>query len=303
MRRCSVIGAHTSLSYSPRIHAEFAHTAGIELDYGYIETPDEDGFAAAVREFFAHEDAAGMNVTVPYKSAAAALADVLHISVGRGAAVNTLARLEDGRLAGHNTDGAGLIQDLKHLGCPLTGARALILGAGGAVRGVLDALIAAGVGSICIANRTPGRAAELAEIWDVETCALGDVPPGAELIINATAAGQSAEAPQIDPEILSGAFCYDLSYGIIARPFALLASAAGASGWADGIGMLHRQAALSFEIWHGVRPDAEAVRQTLFGRGRFIAGAGCRECGSVDSICEAYSDSGVYRCVACDRLV
>ena len=269
--RYAVIGHGIGHSRSPRIHALFAAQTGQALEYGLLDVP-ADGFAAAVRSFVA-AGGQGLNVTVPFKEAAAALADALTPRAQQAGAVNTLARRADGSLLGDNTDGAGLIRDLAaNLGCTLRGARVLLLGAGGAARGIIAPLLAAGVVELAIANHNPARAAALAR----EFAALGPVQalsaaaiagpaaPPYDLVLNATSASLRGELPAVPPgAVAAQTLCYDLAYGTTETAFQRWARDAGAARTAMGLGMLVEQAAESFLLWRGVRPETAAVRAAL----------------------------------------
>ena len=269
--RYAVIGHGIGHSRSPRIHALFAAQTGQALEYGLLDVP-ADGFAAAVRSFVA-AGGQGLNVTVPFKEAAAALADALTPRAQQAGAVNTLARRADGSLLGDNTDGAGLIRDLAaNLGCTLRGARVLLLGAGGAARGIIAPLLAAGVVELAIANRNPARAAALAR----EFAALGPVQalsaaaiagpaaPPYDLVLNATSASLRGELPAVPTgAVAAQTLCYDLAYGTTETAFQRWARDAGAARTAMGLGMLVEQAAESFLLWRGVRPETAAVRAAL----------------------------------------
>ena len=269
--RYAVIGNPIAHSRSPRIHALFAAQTGLPLHYEALLAP-LDGFEPAVRGFFG-EGGRGMNVTVPFKLQAYALAGQgLSHSARAAGAVNTL-WMRDGTLHGCNTDGVGLVQDLLRLGTSLAGARVLLVGAGGAARGVLGPLAEAGCAAIHVVNRTEARAHALLSDWQGEAggtrLSAGGLPEasqgeGWDLVINATASGLGDEAPDLPGGLYRpGALAYDMMYGAHPTAFMRQALAAGASRTADGLGMLVGQAAESFRIWHGVRPDAEAVLRAV----------------------------------------
>ncbi len=266
--RYAVIGHGLSHSRSPQIHSLFAQSTGQSMSYGLIDVPAAQ-FAAAARDFFAG-GGRGLNVTVPHKEAALTLAGPLTPRARRAGAVNTLAAgpgADAAALLGDNTDGAGLVRDLTvNLGYALTGARVLLLGAGGAARGVIAPLLQGGVGELKIQNRTPARARQLAQ----EFADLGPVSEdGAsgeafELIINATSASLHGEVPLIAPQACGPrTLCYDLAYGAGDTAFMRWARAAGAAGAMMGLGMLVEQAAESFLLWRGVRPDTAPVLAQL----------------------------------------
>jgi shikimate dehydrogenase len=272
--RYAVIGHGISYSRSPQIHARFAAQCRQSLDYGIIDAP-ADGFLAAAQAFF-DGGGRGLNVTVPFKQEACAFAGTLTPRAHDAGAVNTLAMLADGTLLGDNTDGAGLVRDLRHnLGCALEGARVLLLGAGGAAHGVVLPLLGAGVAGVVIANRTPERALHLAAQFAGRGAvhALGDAgamqlaahgPEGFELIANATAASSAGELPGIpDHAIGATTLAYDLGYTQPQTAFMQWARAAGAARTVNGLGMLVEQAAESFLLWRGVRPNTTPVLEAL----------------------------------------
>jgi len=252
---------------SPRIHQAFAQQFGITLDFRAIDAaPDE--FAAAVQDFFAG-GGAGANVTLPHKAAAYALAAEHSAAAARVGTANVLTRLPDGQLAAHNTDGAGLVRDItaRH-GVDLRGHRALLLGAGGAARGVAWSLLDAGVRSLVIANRSSCKAGQLvAAIGEpahaLDWHRLADAG-SFELIVNATSAGVLGATLQLPGSLVQARTrCYDLSYGAAAVGFLAWAQAAGAQHACDGLGMLVETAADAFWLWHGQRPATEPVYQRL----------------------------------------
>ena len=267
--RFAVFGHPVAHSLSPRIHQAFAQQFGIELEFRAIDTTP-DSFEAAVRQFF-DDDGVGANVTVPHKHAAFALAAERSVSAARAGAANVLSRLPDGRLAAHNTDGAGLVRDLvQRQQQELNGNTVLMLGAGGAAWGVAWSLLDAGVRSLTIANRTVAAADKLASaIGDpqrVRACRLDQLADagGFDLIVNATSAGLLGHSLDL-PLSLGGpeVFCYDLSYAKAALPFLAWARVAQARRAVDGLGMLVETAADSFALWHGRCPVTEPVVQEL----------------------------------------
>lgn len=270
MDRYAVIGHPIAHSKSPQIHAAFARQTAQDLGYEAILAP-LDGFVATVQAFRA-AGGRGMNVTVPFKLEAFALAD-RHTPRARAAgAVNTLAFDADGIL-GDNTDGAGLVRDLTvNLDCPLQGRRVLLLGAGGAARGAILPILDERPTALVMANRTVARAEELARVFAAEA---GDTQLSAssfaalagqsfDVVINATAASLDDDVPPLPPGLYaSGALAYDMMYGRGDTPFMTAARADGAARVADGLGMLVEQAAESFTLWRGVRPDSRAVLAEL----------------------------------------
>lgn len=250
--RYAVIGQPVSHSLSPRIHRHFAQQTGISLSYDSVEVPPSAFF-----RFWLDSDLAGANVTAPLKQLAFRFASQNSDRAARAGAVNTLTRISRGRYAGDNTDGAGLLRDLnQNLQLRLRGVRLLVIGAGGATRGILDNLLAAAPATVTVANRTAGKALALAEDWRVEGCGLDQLPGRRfDAIIHASAAGYG-EFPQLPERLLEpDGWCYDLSYGQAARPFLRWARSSGCSQAHDGLGMLVEQAAESFALWHDKRPE------------------------------------------------
>ena len=306
--RYAVFGNPISHSRSPAIHAAFAAQTGEDIVYTAILAP-LDGFAASVRDFIA-AGGRGANVTVPFKEEAFRLAARLTPRAKLAGAVNTLifaapepaAADAPALITGDNTDGAGLLRDLEHnLGCRIAGRRVLLLGAGGAARGALGPLLAAGPAQVFIANRTAEKAAALAsqfaqqlasplaadasarpcaaparpeiaggafaDLADLATLANHTDPGGQgfDLVINATAASLKGEVPPLPAGIYApGSVAYDMMYSPDGEtPFLAAARAAGAARCADGLGMLVEQAAEAFFVWRGVRPDSGAVLAAL----------------------------------------
>jgi shikimate dehydrogenase len=212
----------------------------------------------------------GLNVTLPHKQAAAELVNELTPRAERARAVNTIAFFEDTSLLGDNTDGLGLTADLeKNLGLALADKRVLILGAGGAVRGVLGPLMERDLRAVVIANRTPDRARKLAkefaDMGEISGCGFSEVSgPAYDLIINATSVSLQGEMPQMPVGIVGEqSICYDMAYGRGHTPFTLWAKSLHAARTTKGWGMLVEQAAESFLLWRGIRPDTGPVRQAL----------------------------------------
>jgi shikimate dehydrogenase len=261
----AVFGHPVRHSMSPFIHARFAQQTGRSVRYEAIDCGPED--LAAALERFAARGGKGANITLPLKAQALALASEISPAAERIGAANTLVRSEAGWRA-YNTDGKGLMRDLaeRHR-FDLRGRRALILGAGGAAHAAAFALVDAGAGELYIVNRTPERAEQLADRFDeparVHTRYWEDLGQcgSFDLIVNATSAGHGSTAPLDLPYSLIGArcLCYDMSYSLAAIPFLAWARAAGATHALDGLGMLVEQAAESFLLWHGVRPETDEV--------------------------------------------
>jgi shikimate dehydrogenase len=267
--RYAVIGNPIAHSKSPQIHAVFARLTFQDMRYEAILAPP-DGFAAAVRAFIA-DGGRGMNVTVPFKLEACALADTRSPRAEAAKAVNTLIFSPAG-IHGDNTDGLGLVADLtRNLGIPLAGRRILLLGAGGAARGVILPLMAERPATLALANRTADRAKQLLAEFSphADGCAMdaggfdGLTGRQFDLVINATAASLADEAPPLPDGLYApGSLAYDMVYGR-ETPFLASARARGAARLADGLGMLVEQAAESFFLWRGVRPPTAPVLDLL----------------------------------------
>jgi len=256
--RYALVGNPVAHSKSPWIHSEFARATSQDLEYGLLESP-LDGFAATVQRFRA-AGGKGLNVTLPFKQEAFGLCRSLSERARRAQAVNTLV-LETG--FGDNTDGIGLVRDLQNLNQPF--GQVLLLGAGGAAQGVVGPLLDAGASRVVIANRTASKAKELAERFPG---AAGQGYEGLagefDLVINATSAGLIDETPPLPPGLLrAGVLAYDMVYGR-ETPFLAAAKRAGART-SDGLGMLVEQAAESFFLWRGVRPQTRPVLAKLRG--------------------------------------
>lgn len=267
MDRYAVFGNPIAHSQSPLIHRLFAEQTGQSLSYEAVLVPLED-FPGTIRRFFAQ--GRGANVTVPFKEQAFQLADDLTERARRAGAVNTLSRAADGRLLGDNTDGLGLVRDLQHnLGLELNGKRILLLGAGGAVRGVLEPLLNEQPALLAIANRTATKARQLvdefADLGPLLVMELTGQEAPFDLIINGTSASLSGQSPAIDSSLIAAGHtcCYDMVYGQRPTAFNQWASAMGAAQARDGLGMLVEQAAAAFAIWRGVRPDTAPVLAEL----------------------------------------
>jgi shikimate dehydrogenase len=266
--RYAVIGNPVAHSQSPAIHAEFARRAHQDMEYGMIEAP-RDGFRAAVARFAA-AGGRGLNVTVPFKLEAFALARTKSARAAAAGACNTLRRDGDA-WHGDNTDGAGVVRDLRvNLGVDLRDRDVLVLGAGGAARGILLPLADAAPRTLCIANRTEARALalarEMAAHATVEALSIAALATRRfDVVISAASAGLEGETTLPWPAAMfaQGGFAYDLVYGDAPTLFLRFARAAGVARTADGIGMLIEQAAESFLLWRGVRPDTAALLATL----------------------------------------
>lgn len=266
MKRCAVIGHPIAHSRSPQIHAAFARQLDLALDYVALDLPSES-LAERLAVLF-DEGWLGCNVTLPHKAAVAALCTEQHARAAQAGAVNTLIRGEGGWV-GDNTDGLGLMADLARLELAVSGRRVLVLGAGGAARGILGPLLAAAPAELMVSNRNPWKPEALAEAF----ASLGRLLPRShlalkgdrfDLIINATSAGHEGRMPYLPADLfaVNGA-AYDLSYGEAHRPFADWARRQGAQAVHDGLGMLVEQAAESFALWHGQRPQTAPVLAAL----------------------------------------
>jgi shikimate dehydrogenase len=264
--RYAVVGNPVAHSKSPLIHAEFARQTGQDIDYGRLLAP-LDGFGATV-EAFRSGGGRGLNVTVPFKLEAFALAGQHSERALDAAAVNTL-KFEAGGIFGDNTDGAGLVRDLeRNLGIAIAGKRVLLMGAGGAGQGVMGPLLVARPSALVVGNRTLDKAAALAERFrsraaGTELRATGYSALGGgefDLVINATSASLSDTVPELPQGVFArGCAAYDMMYGTGLTPFLELARRQGAARLADGLGMLVEQAAESFFVWRGVRPQTAPV--------------------------------------------
>lgn len=265
MDRYAVFGNPIGHSKSPYIHQQFALQTAESLSYEAILAPVA-GFADSWRTFVS-EGGKGANVTVPFKEQAFALAEILSERAQQAGAVNTLYINSEGKLVGDNTDGIGLVQDLERLGAKLTNAAILLLGAGGASRGVVGPLLQAGVAKIVIANRTVEKAQAIAASFPASVIAasLDAIPEQPyHLVINATSSGLTNERPELGSKHLRQCqLAYDMLYG--AKPTAFLSwcKEQGVPVQADGLGMLVAQAAAAFSIWRGKQPDITPVLTQL----------------------------------------
>jgi shikimate dehydrogenase len=267
--RYAVMGHPIDHSWSPFIHGMFARQTGQSLTYRLLDIPPEKFRSAAV-EFFT-TGGRGLNITVPHKPAAAEFVNRLTARAETAGAVNTIVAEPNGELMGDNTDGVGLLTDLTaNLGLRIAGLRILILGAGGATRGVLGPLLDARPSMLTIANRTPERAAELVEEFSkpgtLSGCGFEDINDDEpwDLLINATSASLKGATPLISPTLIGPeTLCYDMAYGKGDTSFTRWAREQGAARTVKGWGMLVEQAAESFHLWRGVRPDTGPVLAAL----------------------------------------
>ena len=262
--RYAVLGYPIAHSRSPVIHRVFAEMTGQNMHYEAIET-HPDALESTIGQF-RREGGKGLNITVPHKSEVVRLVDEMSEHAATAGAVNTLAIVDD-RIYGANTDGLGLVRDLAvNKGWSLHGSRVLILGAGGATRGIVRPLLEMRVANIVIANRTLDKAVALAAHFgafgSVTSERFDDLTSAApfDIVINATSAGLDGQRPVFPDSIIGPATnCYDLAYGTSSKPFLDWARNLGAAELASGWGMLVEQAAESFAIWRGVRPGTEPV--------------------------------------------
>jgi shikimate dehydrogenase len=266
--RYGVMGYPVSHSRSPIIHRVFAQQTGQNISYELFEVPPPE-LEAAIRAF-QRQGGRGLNITVPHKSEAVRLVDELSDAASIAGAVNTLTITPDS-IHGDNTDGVGLVRDLRrNYRVPIEGARILILGAGGATRGIMAPLLEEQPTTVTLANRTVSKAQALANhfgsLGEVLACRFDDIVLDVDydLVINATSAGVRGEAlPFPDGIITANTVCYDLSYATGDTPFTRWAKGRGAARAIVGWGMLVEQAAESFYLWRGVRPDTKGVLQRL----------------------------------------
>jgi shikimate dehydrogenase len=266
--RYAVVGFPVSHSWSPFIHAMFAKQTGQAMTYTRLEVAPEN-FTREVEAFFAN-GGRGLNVTVPHKQAAFLLMRYRTPRAEIAGAVNTIAVQDDG-LFGDNTDGAGLVTDLTaNLGFDLAGTRVLLLGAGGAARGVIGPLLGASPDYLEIANRNGERAEQLAKefatLGNVRGCGFDEITASGhfDLVLNATSASLQDTIPPVPPGVIGPTtLCYDMAYGKGDTAFTRWAKNAGAGRAETGWGLLVEQAAESFYMWRGVRPDTKPVLEAV----------------------------------------
>jgi shikimate dehydrogenase len=268
MDRYAVVGNPIGHSKSPQIHAAFARQTGQSISYEALLAPVE-GFADFARNFF-NNGGKGLNVTVPFKLDAFQFADRYSARARNAGAVNTLSIDQDNKILGDNTDGVGLVRDIlsNHQGV-IRNRRVLVLGAGGAVRGVLEMIMKEQPAHVTIANRTVARAEQLAASFAdcgpaSATSFAGLASERYDLVINGTSASLQGDLPPLPSSVLApGAWSYDLMYTKGDTTFTSWAKAHGASKTLDGLGMLVEQAAESFFIWRQIRPETQPVIQMI----------------------------------------
>lgn len=259
-----VIGNPIEHSLSPLIHKEFATSLGIDLTYEKKQFGIES-FTEELKDLIADDSVKGANITVPFKVAAKGICSSLSERALRAGAVNTL-KFENGTVYGDNTDGAGFVIDLeKRCHVSLKEARVLILGAGGATRGLLAVLAKAGCARIDIANRTYEKAVRLADEFNVRAIRSEETGQAVwDVIVNATSASITGVLPDVNPKALNKAHvAYDLFYSKTPTVFMRFATQNGCPFVADGLGMLVEQAAESFCLWRGIRPDTDKIYRLL----------------------------------------
>ncbi|MFT5520546.1 MAG: shikimate dehydrogenase [Enterobacterales bacterium] len=268
MDQYRVYGNPIKQSRSPFIHQYFAKETEQQLNY-QSELVAVDGFDKKIRKFIS-EQGKGANITVPFKEQALAICDQLSERARLAGAVNTLSFI-DGQILGDNTDGLGLVQDLQRNNVKLKNSRILLLGAGGAAKGVILPLLECHPQMIVVANRTVSKAESICKQFNVDknnskltACGFDDVVNDFDIIINATSASLSGQVPSIPAQIIStDVVCYDMVYGRELTPFLMWAKEQGSDHLIDGLGMLVGQAAESFAIWREVKPEVESVIASL----------------------------------------
>lgn len=264
----AVYGNPIKHSKSPQIHSLFAQQTDQQLMYRAHQV-ELDKFADAASNFF-DNGGKGLNITVPFKLDAYEFADQLSARARLAGAVNTLALQQDGSILGDNTDGAGMVRDINdNLGWQLSNKRILLLGAGGAIRGILEPVLSHDPSLVVIANRTVEKAQKLAadfnEFGDVRGCSYEAINGNQfDIVINGTSASLAGELPPLSSDMLSdNACCYDMMYSAGPTPFMRWAAENMAWAVADGLGMLVEQAAESFYLWRGLRPQTQPVIDTI----------------------------------------
>ncbi len=263
-----VMGNPVAHSKSPQIQSAFAEQTRQNIFYQAILV-DEGNFKEAIKEF-QRQGGKGLNITVPFKGDAWEVAQQKSTRAERAAAVNTISFDDEGKIIGDNTDGIGLIRDLtNNLNISIKDKNILILGAGGAIRGILDPLFDEGPGKVVIANRTVSRAENLVDIFsdrgDLSACGFNELAGSSfDLVINGTSASLQGEVPPLPESLINNnTYCYDLMYSATDTPFVSWAKSHDAKMAVDGSGMLVEQAAESFFIWRGVRPETGSVIKLL----------------------------------------
>jgi len=259
----AVFGNPINHSKSPNIHRQFAEQTGQDMHYSK-QLVNEGDFVRSAEEFFA-QGGKGLNITVPFKLDAFKFSRVITARAHRAGAVNTLALQNDGSILGDNTDGIGMVHDMHNLGWEIANKRILVLGAGGAVRGVLQPLLAEHPQQIVVANRTLSKAQELEiqfhDLGNIQACGFENLDGQQfDIVINGTSASLSGDLPPLPEYLLANnACCYDMMYGAEPTVFMNWAIQHGAQCVADGLGMLVGQAAEAFYVWRHIRPEVLPV--------------------------------------------
>ena len=263
----AVVGNPIEHSKSPMIHAMFAKQTKQDMDYGKIKAP-LDEFKGFVSDFFAKKNQKGLNVTVPFKEQAWTLCQVRTDRAALAGAVNTLYQNEIGQLCGDNTDGVGLVRDLKNHGVVLKDKKILIVGAGGAVRGVLQPILKEMPSSVVLCNRTLSKADELVSIFkhlgNIKSSGFQDLDTSFDIVINGTSASLAGDLPPLPKQVIANkTVAYDMMYSLNTTIFNAWAVQLGAEKAIDGLGMLVEQAAEAFNVWRGVRPETFTVMKRI----------------------------------------
>ena len=262
----AVMGNPINHSKSPQIHSAFAEQTQQDLIYSAILVPLEK-FKEEAAHFFGN--GRGLNITVPFKEDAWQYADTYSSRALRAGAVNTLIKKEDGSVHADNTDGIGMVRDITvNNNCDIKGKRVLVLGAGGAVRGILEPVLEEKPLEVVVANRTVSKAKSLAEdfadVGNIIGCGFDQIEGQFDLIINGTSASLSGDLPPIPESVINtGTTCYDMMYSAEPTVFNQWAASLNAAATLDGLGMLVEQAAESFNLWRGVRPDSTPVIKSI----------------------------------------
>ncbi len=258
----AVMGNPINHSKSPQIHSAFAEQTEQDLIYSAILVPLEK-FKDEADNFF--RTGMGLNITVPFKEDAWQYADTYSSRALRAGAVNTLIKKEDGSIHADNTDGIGMVRDITvNHDCAIKGKRVLVLGAGGAVRGILEPVLEEQPLEVIVANRTVSKAqalaADFADVGKISGCGFEQIEGQFDLIINGTSASLSGELPPLPETVIhQHTVCYDMMYGPEPTVFNQWAESLNAAATLDGLGMLVEQAAESFQAWRGVRPESAPV--------------------------------------------
>lgn len=302
MDQYAVIGNPIEHSLSPEIHSAFATHTDQNLEYERLWAPN-DGFVKRV-ESFIKDGGLGLNVTAPFKQDAFNWVTELDPLATKAQAVNTI-QIDGNRRIGFNTDGLGLVADLKRLDWQLENQKLLILGAGGATMGILQPLLDVGC-EITVANRTYSKAEALQLLYpSIQICSLDKLHTGWDIVINSTSAMRVGSKLAVDTSVFEHAKCYDLTYSLDGTTPFLDSLIDVATDTSEGLGMLVEQAAEAFFIWRGIRPDTQSVLSQLRvpqPLRRFIAGAKCHKCGADDRIYVEYDDlktPNTQGCLAC----